>query len=87
VLIGRAIHEANGFDKESLNRSVKIPTMGQTMDFKQGKRIFLTFLSLKAAYLIPQLAIIESGVSLDEDAHNYVYAMLLHDASENKCAV
>jgi hypothetical protein len=39
-----------------------VPTMGPNTDFKPRKRNFLTFLSLKAAYLIPQLAIRESRV-------------------------
>jgi hypothetical protein len=64
VVFGRAAHEATGFDKETLNRSMKmsVPTMRPTTDFKQRKRSFLIFPSLKAAYLIPQLAIRESGV-------------------------
>jgi hypothetical protein len=37
------------------------PTMGPNSDFKHWKRNFLNFLSLKAAYLIPQLAIREPG--------------------------
>jgi hypothetical protein len=55
VVIGNAAHEATGFDKEALNHSMKmsVPTMGPTTDFKQWKRSFLNFLSLKAAYLIP----------------------------------
>jgi hypothetical protein len=59
-----AVHEATGFDKEAHNRSMKmyVPTMGPNTCFKQWKRNFLTFLSLKAAYLIPMLAIRESGV-------------------------
>jgi hypothetical protein len=63
VVVGRAAHEATGFDKDALNRSMKmsVPTMGPNSDFKQWKRNFLSFLSLKAAYLIPQLAIRESG--------------------------
>jgi spore cortex formation protein SpoVR/YcgB (stage V sporulation) len=65
VVIGRAVHEANGFDKESLNRSMKmtVSNMGPTnTNFKQWKRNFLTFMSCKSAYLIPQLAIHEPGV-------------------------
>jgi hypothetical protein len=55
VVVGRAVHEATNFDKDALNRSMKmsVPTMGPIIDFKQWKRNFLTFLSLKAAYLIP----------------------------------
>jgi hypothetical protein len=37
-------------------------TMRPNTDLKQWKRNFFPFLSLKAAYLIPQLAIMESGV-------------------------
>jgi hypothetical protein len=64
VVIGRAAYEETGFDKEALNRSMtmSVPTMGPTKDFKQWKRKFLYFLALKAAYLIPKLAIRESGV-------------------------
>jgi hypothetical protein len=48
VVIGRAIHEATGFDKEALNRFMKmyVPTMGPNTYFKQWKRNFLTLLSL-----------------------------------------
>jgi hypothetical protein len=46
----------------------------------------LSHLSLKASYLIPQLAIRESGVMLDEHAQSYAYAVLLHFVSENKRA-
>jgi hypothetical protein len=70
----------------ALNRSIKtyVPTMGPNKDFKQWKRNLLTFLSLKTAYLIAQLAIRESGVWLDEQAQKYAYALILHDARENK---
>jgi hypothetical protein len=59
VVIGRAAHEAPGFDKNALNRSMKmsVPVMGPTTDCTQWKRTFLNFLSIKAAYLIPRLAI------------------------------
>jgi hypothetical protein len=68
VAIGRDLHEAVGFDKEALNRSMKMfaPTMGPNTDFKQWKINFLTLLFLKTTYLIPKLAIRESGVKLDE---------------------
>jgi hypothetical protein len=59
VVIGRAVCEASDFDKESMKRSMKmyVPTMGPNTDFKQWKRNFVTFMTLKAAYLIPQIAI------------------------------
>jgi hypothetical protein len=86
VVIGRAVNEATGFDKESLNRSMKmtVPTMGPNTEFKPWKWNFLTFLSLKAAYLIPQLALRDSGISLDEAAQIYAYALLLHATIDNK---
>jgi hypothetical protein len=73
VVIGRAVHEATGFDEESMKSSIKItvPTMGPNIDFKQGKGDFLAFLYLKAAYLIPLLAMKEPGVWLDEAPQNY----------------
>jgi hypothetical protein len=35
MVIGRVLHDATGFDKESLNRSMKmtVPTMGPNTDF------------------------------------------------------
>jgi spore cortex formation protein SpoVR/YcgB (stage V sporulation) len=47
---------------------MSVPTMGPNSDFKQWKRDLLNFLSIKAAYLIPQLAIRESSAWLDEHA-------------------
>jgi hypothetical protein len=63
AVIGLAVHKATGFDKE-VNRSMKmyVPNMGLSIDFKQRKRNFLTFMLLKTTYLIPQLATRESGV-------------------------
>jgi hypothetical protein len=86
VVIGRAAHEATGFDKDALNRSMNmsVPTMRPAADFKQWKRNFLNFLSLKASYLTPQLAIRESGVWLDEQAQHYAYILLLDAASANQ---
>jgi spore cortex formation protein SpoVR/YcgB (stage V sporulation) len=65
---------------------MSVPTMALNLDFKQWKRNFLNFLSLKAAYLIPQLAIRESGVWMDEQAQHYACTLLLHAASDNKRA-
>jgi hypothetical protein len=64
VIVGRVAHEATGFDKDALNRPMKmfVPTMGPNSDFKQWKRNFLNFLSLKKPYIIPHLAIRQSGV-------------------------
>jgi spore cortex formation protein SpoVR/YcgB (stage V sporulation) len=57
--------------------------MGPTTDFKQWKRKFLNFLSIKATYLIPQLVIRDSGVLLDDPAQHYAYTLMLHAASAN----
>jgi hypothetical protein len=86
VVIGRVDNEATGFDKESLNRTMKmtVPTMGPNTDFKLWKRNFLTLLSLKAAYLISHLALRDSRVWLAEGAQTYAYALLLHATTENK---
>ena len=65
---------------------MSVPIMGPTTDFKQWKRTFLNFLSIKAAYLIPQLAIRDSGVRLDEQAQHYAYMLLLHAAIANQRA-
>jgi hypothetical protein len=88
VVIGRAALKATGFDNDALNRSMKmsVPTMGPTTDFKQWKRNFLIFLSIKAAYLIPQLAIRDSGVWLHEQAQHYAYTLLLHTTNANQRA-
>jgi hypothetical protein len=86
TIIGRAAHKAPSFDKDALNRSMKmsVPIMGPKTDFKQWKRTFLNFLSIKAAYLIPQLAIRDSGVWVDEHAQHYAYMLLLHTANANQ---
>jgi hypothetical protein len=60
--------------------------MRPNTDFRPWKRNFFTFLTLKAAYLNPQLAIRESGVGLNETAHTYAYALPLHASNENKRA-
>jgi hypothetical protein len=65
---------------------MSVPAMGPTTDFKQWKRTFLNFLSIKASYFIPQLAIRDSGVWLDEPAQHYAYTLLLHAASANQRA-
>jgi hypothetical protein len=63
---------------------MSIPTIGAHSDFKQWKRNFINFVSLKAAYLIPQLATRESGAWLDEHVQHYVYILLPHAANDNK---
>jgi hypothetical protein len=86
VVIGRDVNEATGLGKESLSRCMKmtVPTMGPNTDFKSWKLNFLTFMSMKVVYLIPQLAMRESEIWLDEDAQTYAYAMLMHATTDNK---
>jgi hypothetical protein len=43
----------------------------------------MNFFSLKASYLIPEVAIRELGVRLDEQAQHYAYTLLLHAWSAN----
>jgi hypothetical protein len=65
---------------------MSVPTMGPNTDFKQWKGNFLDIFSLKAAYLIPQLAIRESGAWLNKEAQHYAYTLLLPAASANQRA-
>jgi hypothetical protein len=56
VVIGRDVHEATGFDMESLNRSMKItvPTMGTNTDFKylEQKRIIPSLKTVKRSKVL-----------------------------------
>jgi hypothetical protein len=89
VIVGRAAGEDADFDIDSINRSMKInvPVMGPHTEFRHRKNRFLAFLSLKAAYLIPKLALRDFGAYLDESARSYSFALLLHAAGDNKRAV
>jgi hypothetical protein len=51
--------------------------MGSNTNVKPWNMNFLTFISLKFAYLIPQMAILESGVWLDEVVQTYAYALFI----------
>jgi hypothetical protein len=59
------------------------PIMGPHTEFLHRKNRFLAFLSLKAACLIPQLAMRDYKAYLDESSHSYAYALLLHAAGDN----
>jgi uncharacterized protein YpmS len=61
--------------------------MGQHSEFKQWKRKFLTFLSLKTTYFMPKLAILVSGVWLYEAAQNFAYAIMLLPVAREKNAL
>jgi hypothetical protein len=58
---------ATDFDGDSFFRSFRMdaPLMPKTGDFKLWKRDFLSFLSIKAAALIPQVAMSSFGVPLN----------------------
>jgi hypothetical protein len=71
---------ATDFNGDSFSRwfCMDAPSMPKTGDFKLYKRDFLSFLSVKAAALIPQLAMSSSGVLLNPVAQRYAHAMLVH---------
>jgi hypothetical protein len=65
---------------------MNVPVMGPNTEFRHWKYRFLDFLSLKAAYLIPQLALRESCAYLDENAQSYAFALLRHAVGDNRRA-
>jgi hypothetical protein len=77
---------ATNFDGDSFSRSLRMdaPLMPKTGEFKAWKRDFLSFLSIKAAALIPQLALSSSGVPLNPVAQRYAHAMLVQCCRHNK---
>jgi hypothetical protein len=68
---------ATNFDGDSFSRSFRMdaPLMPKTGEFKTWKRDFLSFLSIKGAALIPQLALSSSGVPLNPVAQRFAHAM------------
>jgi hypothetical protein len=79
---------ATDFDGDSFSRSFRMdaPLMPKTGDFKLMKRDFLSFISIKAAALIPQLAMSSSGVPLNPVAQRDAHAMLVQCCRHNKTA-
>jgi hypothetical protein len=79
---------ANNFDGDSFSRSFRMdaPLMPRTGEFKTWKRDFLSFLSIKGAALIPQLALSSSGVPLNPVAQRFAHAMLVQCCRQNKPA-
>jgi hypothetical protein len=61
--VAQTAEYATAFDGDPVSRSFRMdaPLMRKTADFKIWKRDFLSFLSYKAAALIPQLALSSSG--------------------------
>jgi hypothetical protein len=70
---------ATVFDGDSFSRSFRTdaPLMPKTCVFKFWKRDVLSNLPLKAAALIPQLAMSSPGVPLNPVAQRYAHAMLV----------
>jgi hypothetical protein len=62
------------------------PLMPKTSNFKFSKRDFLSFLSIKAAALILQLALSLSCVPINPIAQRYAHAMLPHLCRHSKPA-
>jgi hypothetical protein len=62
---------------------MNVHVMGPNTEFRPWKNMFLDFLSLKAAYLIPQLALREYGAYLDENAQNCAFTLLRHAVGDN----
>jgi hypothetical protein len=79
---------ATNFDGDSFSRSFRMdaPLMPRTGEFKTWKRDFLSFLSIKGAALIPQLALSSSGVPLNPVAQRFAHAMLVQCCRQNKPA-
>ena len=79
---------ATNFDGDSFSRSFRMdaPLMPRTGEFKTWKRDFLSFLSIKGAALIPQLALSPSGVPLNPVAQRCAHAMLVQFCRQNKQA-
>jgi hypothetical protein len=65
---------------------MNVPVTGPNTKFRQWKNRFLDFLSLKAAYSIPQLAMRELSAYLDESDQSYLFALLRHVVGDNKRA-
>jgi hypothetical protein len=88
VVVNRAAGETSDFNRDAIKMSMKmnVLVMGPNTEFRHWKNRFLVFLSLKAAYLIPQLAMRESGAYLDENAQSYAFALLRHAVGDNKLA-
>jgi hypothetical protein len=62
---------------------MNVLVMGPITEFRHWKNRFLDFLSLKAAYLIPQHALREYGAYLDENAQSYAFALLHHAVGDS----
>jgi hypothetical protein len=79
---------ATDFDGDSFSRSFRMdaPLMPKTGESILWKRNFLSFLSIKAAELIPQVAMSSFCVPLNPVAQRYAHAMLVRCCRHNKFA-
>jgi hypothetical protein len=79
---------ATNFDGDSFSRSFRTdaPLMPRTGEFKTWKRDFLSFLSIKGAAFIPQLAMSSYGVPLNPVAQLFAHAMLVQCCRQNNPA-
>jgi hypothetical protein len=77
---------ATNFDGDSFSRSFRMdaPLKPRTREFKTWKRDFLSFLSIKGAALIPQMAMSSSDVPLNPVAQRFAHAMLVQCCRQNK---
>jgi hypothetical protein len=80
---------ATNIDGDSFSRSFRMdaPLMPKTGELKVWKRDFVSFLSIKAAALIPpvhRLALSSSGGPLSPVAQRYAHAMLVQCCRQNK---
>jgi hypothetical protein len=71
--VAHTVDHATAFDGDSFSRSIRMdaPFMPRTGDSKFWKLDFMSFLSLKAAALIPQLAMSSSSVPINPIAQRY----------------
>jgi hypothetical protein len=76
------------FDGDSFSRSFRLeaPLMPKVGEFKTWKRDFMSFLSIKGAALIPQLALSSSGVPLNPISQRFAHAMLVQCGGHSKAA-
>jgi hypothetical protein len=78
-LVAQTVSHATNFDGVSFSRSFRMDVLliPKTGDLKIWKRDFVSFLSMEAAALIPQLAMSSSGVPIKHNAQRYAHAMLV----------
>jgi hypothetical protein len=78
-LVAQTIDQATNIDGDSFSLFFRMdtPMIPKTFEFKIWKRVFMSFLSLKAAALIPQLAMSSFGVPINPINKRYAHTMLV----------